>query len=92
MITPEQTEALKKIMGNKYCQEVQALLEKRKVLNRKKKPHSGEVISYVFNGVRQNADIEKAIIDIAAAKISEIGGRNEILGIKKPEADTSGDA
>jgi len=92
MITPEQTKALKLLLGNNYCTEVKALLTKRMVVNRKGEPHTGAAISYVLTGDRQNPDIEKALFDVAASRKKEINERDELLGIKKPEAETSGGA
>jgi len=87
MITENQTQELKKILGQHYAQDVLNECNKRKITARGGKPVLKETISYVLNGKRENTQIEDVIIFLASKKKKAIEKlekkKNTLLDIKK---------
>jgi hypothetical protein len=68
MITELERVQLKELFGGRYAEEIQKILSLRMVLNRNGEPHSLQYIRMVFQGVRNNPDIESAIWQLAITK------------------------
>lgn len=61
MITKKQKINLKSFIGNNYAKEVLDILNKKNILSRNNQPYSESFVRMVFNGYRENLDIEDAI-------------------------------
>jgi hypothetical protein len=68
MISEVEQKELKQLIGQHYSVEVQELLESKSIRNRNGHPHSLEYIRMVFQGYRQNQDVEAAIWELAKYK------------------------
>ena len=68
MITELERKQLKTLFQSHYTDDVLKILSERKVSNRNGKPHNAKYIRMVFQGVRQNSDIESAINPTAINK------------------------
>jgi hypothetical protein len=68
MISEVEQKELKQLIGHQYSVEVQELLESKSIRNRNGHPHSLEYIRMVFQGHRQNQDVEAAIWELAKQK------------------------
>lgn len=66
MISSKEKNALKKILGEHYTSNVIELLEKKGIKDAFSKTHSSEMIRQVFNGYRENIEIEEAILEAAS--------------------------
>lgn len=71
MITAEQREKIKTVVGNYYVARVNAVLVQRGVVNRENQPHKKNMISMVMNGDRENPAIEDAIWTVYRAEIEK---------------------
>ena len=76
MITKNERDKMKKILTS-YVQEVKEYLHNQGVTNKQGDPYSDIYIVSVFNGVRENIDIEKAIIAVYDRKLQAIDKLNE---------------
>ena len=65
MITEEEQKQLRQLFGGHYSQDVLNILNHQNITNRNGEPHSSQYVRMVFQGVRQNAEIEKAIWQLA---------------------------
>lgn len=90
MITKTQKNALKKFIKGNYSEEVSEILESLDMTNKQGVAYSKTYIIMVFNGHRNNEEIEDAIYQLAAQKKLKQINRKAILNTKKPEAATSG--
>lgn len=68
MITEEERAQLKALFQGRYANDILKILSERMILNRNGEPHNAQYIRMVFQGVRQNKDIEAAIWQLAAKK------------------------
>ena len=68
MITELEQKKLKALFRSNYTEEVLKILSERKICNRNGKPHNAKYIRMVFQGVRQNPNIEAAIWQVATNK------------------------
>ena len=68
MITELEQKKLKALFRSHYTEEVLKILSERKIYNRNGKPHNAKYIRMVFQGVRQNPNIESAIWQVATNK------------------------
>jgi hypothetical protein len=68
MITELEQKKLKALFRSHYTEEVLKILSERKICNRNGKPHNAKYIRMVFQGVRQNPNIEAAIWQVASNK------------------------
>lgn len=71
MITTEQKEAFKKVLGNRYTAKVKIVLKQKKIKNRNGKAHSSAMITNVINGEFSHAIIEDAIIEAVEFELKE---------------------
>jgi methyltransferase-like protein len=83
MITVAQRKKLKKVFKNGYSQGVKAILEEKKIVNKKGNPFSESYINHVFNGRNTNDAIEEAIFELYQKRLCVISEkkqlRNQIL-------------
>lgn len=68
MITELERKQLKELFQGHYAEDVLEILSRRKVLNRNGEPHNVQYIRMVFQGIRNNPDIEAAIWQLASDK------------------------
>lgn len=68
MITELEQKKLKALFQSHYTEEVLKILSERKICNRNGEPHNAKYIRMVFQGVRQNSNIESAIWQVATNK------------------------
>lgn len=94
MISKTQRTKLKRVLKNSFITDVLKVLSDNKVVSKNGAPYEKTYISHVFNGRNENILIEDAILLVYETKKQEQSNlrvkRNELLGIKKPEAVTSG--
>lgn len=83
MISPEDREKMRTVMGFQYANRVKEILAERGIRNSEGKEHDNVMISHIFHGRRNNPIIEDAI---RAAYLRA----KESLETKKPEAVTPG--
>ena len=72
MITTNERNELKQVLGAHYTSEVLNQLKADGVLNSSNKPHSAQMVRVVFNGARHHEEIEAAIYKVYAAKKKEL--------------------
>ncbi|PQJ80596.1 hypothetical protein [Polaribacter porphyrae] len=72
MITELEKKELKSIFQGHYTEDVLKVLNNKSILNRNGEPHNAQYIRMVFQGVRQNSDIEAAIWQVAINKKQEL--------------------
>lgn len=65
MITEEEQKLLRELFGGHYSRDVLKILHHQKIVNRNGEPHNPQYVRMVFQGIRKNADIEKAIWQLA---------------------------
>lgn len=65
MILKAERTKLKKILQNRWIDEVLNKLREEKILNKQGNEFEKTYISHVFNGRNSNIDIEKAIFQVA---------------------------
>ena len=68
MITELEQRKLRALFRSHYTEEVLKILSERKIYNRNGKPHNASYVRMVFQGVRQNPNIESAIWQVATNK------------------------
>lgn len=71
MITENEQNQLKEIIGAHYADDVSEILNNKGIRNRNGHPHQISYIHKVFQGNRTNADIEAAIWELASIKQEE---------------------
>jgi len=71
MITPTEQKQLKQIIGAHYADGVLELLINKAIRNKNGHPHNAEYVRMVFQGYRNNEDVEAAIWTLAANKKEE---------------------
>jgi len=71
MITQKEQIQLREIIGTHYTDAVLDYLNSKGERNRNGHPYSPEYVRMVFQGVRNNTDIENAIWQVAAQKKKE---------------------
>jgi len=72
MITEIERKELRQLFQGYYADDVLAILKEKKITNRNGNSHSIPYIRMVFQGVRNNADIEAAIWQLASERTQEI--------------------
>ena len=72
MITEIERKELRHLFQGYYADDVFEILKEKKITNRNGKPHSIPYIRMVFQGVRNNLDIEAAIWQLASERKKEI--------------------
>ena len=72
MITEIERKELRELFQGYYTDDILEILKEKKVTNRNGKSHSIPYIRMVFQGVRNNADIEAAIWQLASTRKQEI--------------------
>ncbi len=72
MITEIERKELRQLFQGYYADDVLAILKEKKITNRNGNSHSIPYIRMVFQGVRNNADIEAAIWQLAGERTQEI--------------------
>ena len=72
MITEIERKELRQLFQGYYADDVLAILKEKKITNRNGNLHSLPYIRMVFQGVRNNADIEAAIWELASERTQEI--------------------
>lgn len=94
MITITQRNKMKKAFKKGYVFGVQEILEAKKITNKSGNSHSLSYICQVFNGHKNDINIENALIELYSRKKEELAKiraeRKKIFETKKPEARTSG--
>jgi hypothetical protein len=75
MITEIERKELRQLFQGFYADDVLEILKEKKVTNRNGKSHSLPYIRMVFQGVRNNLDIEAAIWQLASERKKEIEQR-----------------
>ncbi|NVK52416.1 MAG: hypothetical protein HWD85_05735 [Flavobacteriaceae bacterium] len=68
MITETEQKQLKLLFNGHYTEDVLKILNDKNIRNRNGKPHSAPYIRMVFQGIRNNSDIEAAIWQLAEKK------------------------
>lgn len=64
MITSSQRKKLKKLLSTDYVSEVLEVLKKKGVTSKNNTEYSESTIRMIFNGHRENVDIEDAILEV----------------------------
>lgn len=94
MITVGQRKKMKKTFKQGYMRDVQNILIRKNITNKKGETHSCSYISNVFNGICSDLKIEEALIELYTTTREELVKirveRKKIFDTKKPEAATSG--
>ena len=72
MITEIERKELRQLFQGYYADDVLAILKEKKITNRNGKSHNLQYIRMVFQGVRNNPDIEAAIWQLASERKQEI--------------------
>ena len=75
MITEIERKELRQLFQGYYADDVFEILKEKKITNRNGKAHSIPYIRMVFQGVRNNLDIEAAIWQLASERKKEIEQR-----------------
>lgn len=95
MITPQEADTIKQILGYRYAKKVLQKLTKTKKRRKSGTPYSSNDVSQVMCGFRENEDIENAIYNVVKEEQQkqeeELKRRNAILN-KKPKAATLGNS
>lgn len=71
MITESEQKKLKALFRGHYAEDVLKILNSRHILNRNGEPHNTQYIRMVFQGIRNNTDIEAAIWQLAINRKQE---------------------
>ncbi len=88
MITKNEQIHLKKILGSHYTASVLKNLMAKKICNKNGLPHNAKYIRMVFQGLRNNEEIETAIWELALYKknaLNDLNRKKEIILKKKME-------
>lgn len=65
MISKHEQKQLKRFLGAQYSKRVLDILSHKGIKNKQGKPHTAAYIRMVFQGLRNNAEIENAIWELA---------------------------
>ncbi len=91
MISKEQREKIKKMVGREYAFQVAEILKEYGVKSRNGTAYSLSMIRNVYNGINENMAIESAIFELYMRKKkvkNEIEhARNKILGISQESSE-----
>ena len=68
MITELEQKKLRTLFRGHYTEDVLKILNTRHVLNRNGEPHNSQYIRTVFQGIRNNTDVEAAIFQLATIR------------------------
>lgn len=68
MITELERKQLKELFEGRYAEDVLKILSQKMILNRNGEPHNAQYVRMVFQGIRNNSDIEAAIWQLAIEK------------------------
>ncbi len=68
MITALEQKKLQTLFRGHYTEDVLKILNSKHVLNRNGAPHNAQYVRMVFQGVRNNIDIEAAIFQLATLR------------------------
>ena len=72
MITGSEQKQLKALFQGRYTEGVLKILSNKNICNRNGEPHNAKYIRMVFQGIRNNADIESAIWELATIRKKEL--------------------
>jgi len=72
MITALEQKKLRALFRGHYTEDVLKILNQTHVLNRNGAPHNAQYVRMVFQGVRNNTDIEVAIYQLATKRKQEL--------------------
>lgn len=72
MITEIEQKKLRALFRGHYAEDVLKILNSKHILNRNGEPHNSQYIRMVFQGIRNNADIEAAIWQLATKRKQEL--------------------
>ncbi len=72
MITELEQKKLRILFRGHYTEDVLKILNKRHVLNRNGEPHNSQYIRTVFQGIRNNPDVEAAIFQLATLRKQDL--------------------
>jgi hypothetical protein len=78
MILKHEQKKLKRYLGPQYSNGVLQILERKGILNKNGKPHSASYVRMVFQGLRQNQEIEAAIWELASFNKQEFLKRKQL--------------
>ncbi len=76
MITKNEQKRLKPIIGSHYTAAILKILMAKRIHNKNGRPHNATYIRMVFQGFRNNKEIENAIWKLAVHKKREIKNLN----------------
>lgn len=76
MITKNEQKRLKPIIGSHYTAAVLKILSAKRIRNKNGLPHNATYVRMVFQGFRNNKEIENAIWKLAVYKKKEIKNLN----------------
>lgn len=68
MIKEEEQKKLKILFQGHYTEDVLKILNASRIYNRNGQPHNAQYVRMVFQGIRNNKDIEAAIWQLAAKR------------------------
>lgn len=72
MISKAQKNKLKRVLKRSFIPDIQDILSKKNILNKKGLQYSVPYISQVLNGVESNKNIEDAIFELYHTKKTEL--------------------
>ena len=72
MITEIERKELRELFQGYYASDILKILKNKKITNRKGKPHTTQYVRMVFQGVRNNSDIEAVIWQLAGKRKQEM--------------------
>ena len=94
MISENDRELLRPVIGHRYTKEVSKILIEKNIKTSSGDDYSPEFITHVFNGRHENQGIEMAFFELFDRKNEIVNQTNALrekfLSTKKPEASTSG--
>jgi hypothetical protein len=71
MITELEQKKLRTLFRGHYADDVLKILNNQHILNRNGEPHNTQYVRMVFQGIRNNTDIESAIWQLASNRVQE---------------------
>ncbi len=71
MLDPKTRKKLKELVGKHYTSFILERLQQKGITNKNGKPYTATYIRMVFNGFRNNYDIENTIMELLLEKINE---------------------
>ncbi len=78
MITEQEYQSLKQVLGGRYTRDVLAILSRKNITNQNGEPHNPKYIRMVFQGIRENLDIEQALLELAEEKTTLLQYQKDI--------------